>query len=108
MNIGDRWNESQTGNDELTRRLVRRLTTCGRINQTPTYHTNSGFTADGSALCYHGNARGGGGYFEVAKTNGEVVWERVFPEAITYGHNTPDARRKALIIDGSFSRDRLQ
>jgi Tol biopolymer transport system component len=52
VNIGDTWNESETFRDELTGRSVRRLTTSGRINQTPTYHTNSGFTADGSAIAF--------------------------------------------------------
>ena len=50
MNVGDTWNESRADDDPLTGRRVRRLTTRGRINQTPTYHTNSGFTADGRYL----------------------------------------------------------
>ena len=50
MDIGDRWNESETQRDPLTGRLVRRLTTRGWLNQTPTYHTNSGFSADGRWL----------------------------------------------------------
>ncbi|MBT4499330.1 MAG: hypothetical protein HOC74_16500 [Gemmatimonadetes bacterium] len=63
---------------------------------------------DGSALCYHGHVPTGGGYFGIADIRGNVVWEEVFSEALTYGHNTPDARRNALIIDGMFSRDKLQ
>ncbi len=63
---------------------------------------------DGSGMCYHGGARGGGEYFGVADIHGQVRWERVFEQATFYGHNTPDARREALIIDGSFSRDKLQ
>jgi hypothetical protein len=31
---------------------VRRVTTAGEINQTPTYHTNAGFTADGESLVF--------------------------------------------------------
>ncbi len=50
MNIGDTWNEAVEYSDPLTGRLVRRLTTTGAINMTPTYHTNSGFTADGASL----------------------------------------------------------
>ena len=50
MDVGDTWNESQTHADPLTGRTVRRLTRRGRINQTPTYHTNSGFSADGRHL----------------------------------------------------------
>ena len=50
MDIGETWNESELYEDALTGRAVRRLTRRGRINQTPTYHTNSGFTADGRHL----------------------------------------------------------
>ena len=50
MDIGETWNESESCEDALTGRMVRRLTTRGRINQTPTYHTNSGFTSDGRYL----------------------------------------------------------
>jgi len=52
MEVGDRWNESQCYADPLTGRPVRRLTRAGSINQTPTYHTNSGFTADGRWLVF--------------------------------------------------------
>ena len=41
---GQTWNESAAFTDPLTGRRVRRLTTRGVINQTPTYHTNSGFS----------------------------------------------------------------
>jgi len=52
VEIGDSWNESELRRDPLTGRRVRRLTTRGRINQTPTYHTNSGFSADGRYLAF--------------------------------------------------------
>ena len=216
VRVNDTWNESELFPDPLTGRAVRRLTNQGRINQTPTYHTNSGFTADGrysvfasvrqgqtwviaaevetgdlralwqapgtgdrsyihrgmsltgpdvdgrgicgnricpadadllyfdldlppgywaggdgktprvwlldigsgtvrplreeypgpfqvhqawlwdgSAMCYHGGAAGGGEYFGVAEAGGRVRWERVFAQAAFYGRNTPDARRNA-------------
>jgi len=63
---------------------------------------------DGSGMCYHGSAAAGGEYFGVADTDGRLRWEWIYEQATFYGHNTPDARRNALIIDGSFSRDRLQ
>ncbi len=63
---------------------------------------------DGSAICYHGGAVGGGEYFGVAGISGETIWEQVFPDATFYGHNTPDPLMPALIIDGQFSRDKLQ
>jgi len=52
MNVGDTWNESDLCDDALTGRPVRRLTSRGRINQTPTYHTNSGFSVDGRFLVF--------------------------------------------------------
>ncbi len=72
------------------------------------FQTHQAWLWDGSGLCYHGHAASGGEYFGVAGINGEVFWEEVFPEATAYGHNTPDPRRKALIIDGLFSKDKLQ
>ena len=52
MLVGNVWNESEAFADPLTGRQVRRLTSTGRINQTPTYHTNSGFTADGDCSVF--------------------------------------------------------
>lgn len=72
------------------------------------FQTHQAWLWDGSAMCYHGPASSGGEFFGVAAINGDPLWEEVFPDARLYGHNTPDPRRKALIIDGSFSTDRLQ
>jgi hypothetical protein len=72
------------------------------------FQTHQAWLWDGSAICYHGGAKDGGEYFGIAKLGGEVVWEQVFPDATAYGHNTPDAGRPALIIDGMFSLDGLQ
>jgi len=52
MDIGHRWNESRCERDPLTGREIRLLSTTGRINQTPTYHTGSGFTHDGRYLVF--------------------------------------------------------
>jgi hypothetical protein len=73
-----------------------------------TFQTHTAWLWDGSALCYHGGAKSGGEYFGLVTPGGETLWERVYPRARAYGHNTPDARRPALIIDGMFSTDRLQ
>lgn len=72
------------------------------------FQTHQAWLWDGSAMCYHGPAREGGEFFGIATPTGEVLWERVFGEAKAYGHITPDARRAALIMDGTFSRDKLQ
>ena len=52
LQVGDTWNESQRATDPVTGRLVRRMTTTGAVNQTATYHTNSGFTADGRYIAF--------------------------------------------------------
>jgi len=52
MHIGHTWSESREHLDPLTGRPVRRLTSAGLINMTPTYHTDSGFTADGEFLVF--------------------------------------------------------
>jgi len=63
---------------------------------------------DGTAMAYHGPLADGGVYVGIADVDGSTRWEREFPGATHYGHLTPDARRPALIMDGDFSRDRLQ
>lgn len=55
---GETWNESEVHRDAMTLRRVRRVTTQGLYNQTPTYHTNIGFTADGEFLVF-ASGRGG-------------------------------------------------
>ena len=52
IEIGATWNESEFYPDPVTGRTVRRLSSTGRINQTPTYHTNSGFSSDGRYLVF--------------------------------------------------------
>ena len=199
-------NESEQRKDIVTGRTIRRLSTQGRINQTPTYHTNSGFSADGRYLVFV-SIRDGCTYVLRAEVeSGElcVVWqakgigdrnyihrgmgltgpdvdgrgisgnrlciapksqyavftcerslyavdlhtfeartliedigrewifgapcvspneeyvaitvssahldlgEKKFPQARFYGHLTPDAKRPALILDGDFTKDKLQ
>ncbi len=56
---GESWNESEVYRDSWTLRRVRRVTTAGLYNQTPTYHTNVAFSADGEFLVF-GSARAGG------------------------------------------------
>jgi hypothetical protein len=72
------------------------------------FQTHTAWLWDGSALAYHGARPGGGVYIGIAQPDGTTVWECEFPDATAYGHLTPDARRKALILDGDFSTDLLQ
>jgi len=70
---GETWNESETYRDAITLREVRRVTTQGMYNQTPTYHTNIGFTADGEFLIF-GSARGGmSAIFRCHVSSGEIT-----------------------------------
>jgi hypothetical protein len=52
------WNESESYKDPWTLREVRRITTQGLYNETPTYHTNIGFSDDGEFLIF-ATERGG-------------------------------------------------
>ena len=52
MEVADTWHEADSWSDPLTGRRMRRLSSRGLINQTPTYHTNSGFSADGRFLVF--------------------------------------------------------
>ena len=60
---GETWNESEEHRDSWTLRRVRRVTTRGLYNQTPTYHTNVGFTADGRSLVFASAREGGSAPF---------------------------------------------
>jgi len=72
------------------------------------FQTHTAWLWDGSALAYHGSLPGGGIYMGVRRHDGEPIWQRSFPEAVHYGHLTPDAKRRALVLDGDLSADRLQ
>ncbi|MFW6152286.1 MAG: hypothetical protein ACOC6C_04865, partial [Verrucomicrobiota bacterium] len=101
------------GGDGRTPRIWLLDISCGDVRPLKTdypgpFQTHQAWLWDESGLCYHGHASSGGEYFGCAGTEGQVFWEEVFPEAKAYGHNTPDPLRKALIIDGMFSTDKLQ
>lgn len=89
---------------DLTTRQVRPL----KESYPGPFQTHQVWLWDGSAMAYHGRLPGGGEYFGIAERNGHTRWERLFPQTRFYGHHTPDARRPALIIDGTFADDRLQ
>lgn len=72
IEIGECWNESETCRDPLTGRRVRRLSSRGLINQTPTYHTNSGFTADGRYLVLVSIREGGTWVVRAEAATGEL------------------------------------
>ena len=76
MLIGEIRNEAATYADTLTGRPVWRLTSAGVINMTPTYHTNSGFMADGCYLVLVSIREGVTWLLRAEKATGErlVLW----------------------------------
>ena len=72
------------------------------------FQTHQAWLWDGSAMGYHGSLPNGGVYIGITAVDGQMLWEHEFPQARFYGHLTPDAKRPALILDGDFTKDRLQ
>lgn len=70
---GDSWNESETYRDSLTLRKVRRITSRGLFNETPNYHTNIGFSADGEHLIFTSGREGYTGLFRVHVPSGDLT-----------------------------------
>lgn len=73
MNKGDTWNESESYRDPWTLRPVRRVTTTGLYNQTPTYHTNTAFSADGQHLIFASARNGGSALFRCDLPSGDIT-----------------------------------
>ena len=72
------------------------------------FATHTVWLWDGSALAYHGSMPAGGIFIGIADTRGRTIWERVWKDVDFYGHLTADPKRPALVLDGDFSRHRLQ
>lgn len=70
---GETWNESETYADPVTLRRVRRVTTAGLYNNTPTYHTNTGFTADGEFLVFATARQGRSGIMRCHVPTGDIT-----------------------------------
>jgi hypothetical protein len=70
---GDCWNESETYKDPMTLRMVRRYTSTGLFNTTPTYHTNTAFTEDGEFLVFARGHEGRSAGFKACLTTGEIM-----------------------------------
>jgi hypothetical protein len=67
------WNESQCYRDRWTLREVRRITAGGLYNQTPTYHTNVCFTADGEFLIFGSAREGKSAIFRAHVPTGDIT-----------------------------------
>ena len=73
MKKGETWNESTTYKDPLTLRNVRRITQIGLYNQTPTYHTNTAFSADGDFSVFASARCGGSALFRCHLPTGDIT-----------------------------------
>ena len=70
---GETWNESETYRDPWTLRPVRRVTTRGLYNQSPNYHTNIGFSADGEFLIFASAREDGSAIFKCHLPTGDIT-----------------------------------
>jgi len=70
---GDSWNESETFQDAWTLRTVRRLTSTGLFNTTPTYHTSTTFTHDGERLVFARGHHGRSAVFAADIRSGQIT-----------------------------------
>ena len=70
---GATWNESEVYNDPVTLHRVRRVTRFGLYNQTPTYHTGTGWTADGEFVVFASARSGGSALFKCHVPTGDIT-----------------------------------
>lgn len=70
---GKTWNESEVYCDPVTLHRVMRVTRNGLYNQTATYHTGTGWTADSEFLAFASARNGGSALFRVHVPTGDIT-----------------------------------
>jgi hypothetical protein len=70
---GDTWNESETYRDAWTLRKVRRVTSAGLTNTTPTYHTNICFSEDGEFFIFASEREGTSAVFRADTPTDDIT-----------------------------------
>lgn len=70
---GKTWNESEVYLDPVTLKRVRKVTRIGLYNQTPTYHTGTGWTADGEFMVFASARNGGSALFRCHVPSGDIT-----------------------------------
>jgi hypothetical protein len=70
---GETWNESETYKDAWTLREVRRVTSMGLANTTPTYHTNICFSEDGEFFIFSSDRDGVSAIFRAHTSTGDIT-----------------------------------
>lgn len=73
MQAGETWNESVDAVDSATGRPLRRLTRLGQLNNTPTYHYNTAFSADSRYLVFVTARDGGSAIMRAEVETGELT-----------------------------------
>ncbi len=96
---GETWNESETYRDAWTLRRVRRVTMAGLYNQTPTYHTNVGFTADGEFLIFASAREGRSAVFRCHVPTGDIT-RLIEPVDGIGGHDEPHIDTEGALGNG--------
>jgi len=70
---GSSWNESETYRDAISLRRVRKLTSKGYYNTTPTYHTGAAFTPDGRYVIFASGREWGSALFCANTASGDLI-----------------------------------
>lgn len=70
---GDTWNESELFRDTWTLRRIRRITSAGSYNQTPTYHTGTAWTSQGEFLIFASGRQGKSAVFCCETATGDIT-----------------------------------
>ncbi len=70
---GQTWNEFEIYLDPVTLKRVRKVTRTGLYNQTPTYHTGTGWTADGEFMIFASARNGGSALFRCHVPTGDIT-----------------------------------
>jgi len=99
---GDTWNESEEYRDSYTRRRVRKVTTAGCYNQTPTYHTGTAWTRDGRTFCFHSGRDGASAVFAADALTGDITQLTDWEPGMAVGQVVGAARRSDRGINGGI------
>jgi hypothetical protein len=126
---GESWNESEVYLDPVSLREVRRITSMGHYNTTPTYHTNTGFTADGEYLIFASARHARSAIFRCEVSTGDITqlidwvdgvgsrmnWSRGFPHSLGDGKGVasemtiaPKSKWAIYVLDRSLRAVQLE
>jgi hypothetical protein len=99
---GDTWNESEEYRDSFTQRRMRRVTTVGCYNQTPTYHTGTAWTRDGKTFCFHSGRDGASALFAGDADTGDITQLTDWEPGMAVGQVVGASRNNPRGISGAI------